>query len=151
MGTIMATTPLEANKQLVHEYHEVVENQEFDRIPEFFADDFGVDFMQLQEGGSEEAGVDEVVEKTKDHFEAFPDLTIEEKEMAAEGEWVLCRTMMTGTHEGEFHGIEPTGKEITMQRHESYRIEDGEIAEVHGSGSLTWVLGQLGVDLPIEE
>lgn len=147
----MTAQLLEENKELVQDYHDVLEEKEADRIPEFFTDDFRIDFMQIEEGGSEEAGVDEVVEKAKDFLEAFPDATIEEKEMAAEGDWVLCRTMVTGTHEGEYLGIEPTGKEVTMQRHESYRVEDGKFAEVHGSASLTWVLGQLGVELPIEE
>lgn len=146
----MATT-LEANKELVRDYHDVLENQDVDRIPEFFADDFGADFMQLEEGGSEAGGVDTLVEKTTEMFEAFPDATIEEKEMAADGDWVLCRVMTTGTHEGEYLGIEPTGKEVTFQRHESYRIEDGEFVEVHGTVSIMWGVGQLGVELPIEQ
>lgn len=58
--------------------------------------------------------MEKVVEKTEEHFEAFLDATIEEKEMAAEGEWILCRTMITGTHEGEYLGIEPTGRGVTM-------------------------------------
>lgn len=147
----MTAQLLEENKKLVREYHEVLEAQDIDRIPEFFAEDFSIEFMQLEEGGSEEGGVETIVEKSKDFFEAFPDATVEEKELVAEGEWVLCRTMVTGTHDGEYLGIEPTGKEVTMQRHESYRIEDEKFAEIHASGSLTWVLGQLGVDLPIEE
>lgn len=59
--------------------------------------------------------------------------------------------MTEAIHEGEFLGIEPTGKEISMHRHDPTRIEDGEFTEVHGSGGLTWVVGQLGVDLPIEQ
>lgn len=147
----MDTTTLETNKELVREYHDALESQDADRIPEFFADDFSVDFMQLEEGESEAGGVETLVEKATEHFDAFTDATIEEKEMAAEGDWVLCRTMVTGTHEGEYLGIEPTGKEVTFQRHESYRIEDGEFIETHGTVSITWGLGQLGVDLPIEQ
>lgn len=147
----MATTALDQNKALVREYYQVLENGAFDRIPEFFADDFTVDMMQLTEGGSEEAGVETVVERTRETFDTFPDATIEIEEMAAEGDWVLCRTTLTGTHEGEFLGIEPTGEEITMQTHWSFRIEDGEFVETHGSGSQLWVLGQMGVDLPIED
>jgi predicted ester cyclase len=83
--------------------------------------------------------------------EAFPDSTIEEKELVAEDDWVLCRTMTEGTHEGEFMRLNPTGEEVVMQRHESYRIEDGDFVEVHGTGSLAWVLARLGVDLPTED
>jgi len=47
--------------------------------------------------------------------------------------------------------LNPTGEEVVMQRHESYRIEDGDFVEVHGTGSLAWVLARLGVDLPTED
>lgn len=45
----MPTSSLDANKELIREYHDVLENQERDRIPDFFAADFGADFMQLEE------------------------------------------------------------------------------------------------------
>lgn len=146
----MATIPINENKELVREYHKVVENQQIDRIPEFFSDDFTVELGQVDGSDSEEGGVDDLVERLQRGFEGFPDMTIEEKEMAAEGEWVLCRYEMTGTHEGDFMGIEPTGNDVWLQMHESYRIEDGEFVETHSTGSLASLLGQLDVDLPIE-
>lgn len=147
----MSTEQLTENKELVREYHEVLESQQVDRIRDFYADDYTVEIMELDGSGSEEGDVDDVVERMEQNFEAFPDGTIEEKEMAAEGDWVLCRIEVEATHEGEFHGIEPTGEEVEFQVHESYRVEDGEFVETHSTASLTPVLGQLGVDLPVED
>lgn len=147
---LMTATRLTENKELVHEYHEVLENRQVDRIREFYADDYTVEMMQLDGSDAETGDVDDVVDRMKSNFEAFPDATIEEKEMAAEGHWVLCRIEITATHDGAFHGIEPTGREVSMQVHESYRVEDGEFVETHSTASLTPLLGQLGIELPIE-
>lgn len=147
----MTATQLAANKELVQEYHEVLENRQADRIPEFYADEYTVEMMQLDGSDAEPGDVDDVVDRMKTNFEAFPDATIEEKEMAAEGDWVLCRIEVTATHQGEFHGIEPTGEEVSIQVHESYRIEDGEFVETHSTASFAPLLGQLGIELPIEE
>lgn len=146
----MATQQRTANKELVREYHEVLENRQVDRIPGFYADDYTVELMGYEDGGTEMGGVDAVVERMRENFEAFPDATLEEKEMAAEGDWVLCRIEVSATHEGPLMGIEPTGKDVSFQVHESYRVEDGEFIETHSTASFMQVLGQLGVDLPIE-
>lgn len=146
----MAKATEEANKELVREYLEVLNDQQVDRIPDFFADDFTVDLMQVDEGESEEGGVDDIVEGVKDAIEAFPDATNHLKEMAAEGDWVLYRVEVEGTHDGEWRGIEPTGEEVWWQLHGSIRIEDGEFVETHGTASNLHRLAQLGVDLPFE-
>ena len=40
----------------------------------------------------------------------FPDLRFELQDMLVDGNKVACIGMMSGTHEGEFTGIQPTGK-----------------------------------------
>lgn len=147
----MSSKARREQKDLVREYHEVIENRDIDRVPDFYADDYTVDLGQPETGETVEGGVDDVVERIERFVTAFPDASHNEKEMVAEGDWVLCRLEVEGTHEGEFLGIEPTGKEMSMQIHESYRFENGKIVESHSTGSLTSVLAQLGVDLPIEE
>jgi predicted ester cyclase len=42
--------------------------------------------------------------------QAFPDLHAEVHDVIAEGELVAARVTYTGTHQGEFVGIPPTGK-----------------------------------------
>lgn len=64
---------------------------------------------------------------------AFPDARIEIEDMVAEDDRVAVRWTATGTHEGEFRGVEPTGTEVEIDGFEINRLEDGQIAE-------SWVL-----------
>src|SRR6476646_1928420 len=44
---------------------------------------------------------------------AFPDLHLTVEDLIAEGDKVVGRTTVTGTHRGEFMGLAPPGKSIT--------------------------------------
>lgn len=60
---------------------------------------------------------------------AFPDLQVTLGDMVAEGDVVAARASFTGTHQGEFQGIPPTGKQITVDLQGFFRIADDKIAE----------------------
>ena len=47
---------------------------------------------------------------------AFPDLQVTIEDMIAEGEKVVVRVTMRGTHQGEFMGIPATNKKIEIAR-----------------------------------
>jgi predicted ester cyclase len=59
------------------------------------------------------------------YFEAFPDLHIALDELIAEGDRVFVRSTMTGTHDGEYKGIPATGRHISAESAEVFRIADG--------------------------
>lgn len=84
-------------------------------------------------------------------FTAFPDLHHDIRELAADGEWILGRVVLTGTHEGKFKGIEPTGTPINVSDHFSTRFTDGKIVEHHALADTYALLQQLNVTLPPEE
>jgi steroid delta-isomerase-like uncharacterized protein len=65
-------------------------------------------------------------------FTAFPDLHFVVEDMIAEGDKVVARVTMRGTHRGDFMGIPPTGKQVSNTGIEISRIEDGKLVE-------TWV------------
>jgi steroid delta-isomerase-like uncharacterized protein len=70
---------------------------------------------------------------------AFPDFHITIEDLVAEGDRVAARFTWRGTHKGEFIGIPPTGKPVTVVEHCLHRVEGGKIAE-------SWVeLDQLGM------
>ena len=75
---------------------------------------------------------------------AFPDLTITIEDMIAEGDRVSVRMTVTGTHQGTFAGIAPTGKKFTISAFEVVRIENGKIAEHWGGPDTFDLLQQLG-------
>ncbi len=47
---------------------------------------------------------------------AFPDLHVAVEDVIAEGDKVVGRNTVTGTHQGEYMGIPPTGKSDHLQR-----------------------------------
>lgn len=64
----------------------------------------------------------------------------------------VSRYTGTGTHEGEYEGIEPTGTEVQLSGMRFCRLEDGKLVEVWGQRDDLGLLAQLGVvELPEAE
>jgi steroid delta-isomerase-like uncharacterized protein len=76
---------------------------------------------------------------------AFPDLHIAVEDAIAEGDKVVVRDTVTGTHQGEYMGIPPTSKSITYNEIFILRFTDGRIAETWGVVDVLSQLKQLGV------
>jgi predicted ester cyclase len=49
-------------------------------------------------------------------------------EFVAEGDRVFLRSTMTGTHDGEYKGIPPTGRHVSAESAEVFRVVDGKFA-----------------------
>lgn len=75
---------------------------------------------------------------------AFPDLHITVEDLIAEGDKVVARDTVTGTHQGEYMGLPPTGKFITYNEIVICRFADGRIAETWGVVDVVSQLRQLG-------
>ena len=56
---------------------------------------------------------------------AFPDLHVDVKDLIAEGEKLVTRYSVHGTHKGELMGIPPTGKEVSITGVAIDRFENG--------------------------
>jgi predicted ester cyclase len=69
-------------------------------------------------------------------------LTIERQ--IAEGEWVVTLVTMRGRHAGEWIGIAPTGKPVTMTGVNVDRVVDGRIVEHGGAANLLGPLLDIG-------
>ena len=76
-----------------------------------------------------DGGVDELQSILDAWLEAFPDLEHTVEAMLAEGDWVATRFTITGTHEGVFAGIEPTGESVEIPGMAMERVEHGLIVE----------------------
>jgi steroid delta-isomerase-like uncharacterized protein len=75
----------------------------------------------------------------------FPDLRITVDDVIAEGDKVVSRNTVTGTHQGEYMGIPPTGKSITYNEIVVLRFDDGRIAETWGVVDVLSQMKQLGL------
>jgi predicted ester cyclase len=81
-------------------------------------------------------------------FAAFPDSHFTVDDMIAEGEKVAIRHSLHGTHQGEFQGILPTGKQVTVSAIGILRVVNGEIAESWLNADFLGLMQQLGVVPP---
>jgi len=64
--------------------------------------------------------------------EGFPDLSVAVEDLVAEGNRVVARVTMRGTHLGEFQGIAPTGKRVEVRAMDMFHIRGGKIVEHWG-------------------
>ena len=81
------------------------------------------------------------------HHTGFPDFDVKVEDVVAEGDKVARRVTWTGTHKGEYMGIAPTGKKITLTVITIERIEGGKIAEQWGEADMLGLMQQFGVIL----
>jgi predicted ester cyclase len=79
----------------------------------------------------------------------FPDLTIEIDELVGEGDKVVWRISVSGTHNGPFLGLPPSGKSVKFGAHYTFRFERGKIVERWSTLDRLTLLVQIGaVTLP---
>jgi steroid delta-isomerase-like uncharacterized protein len=79
---------------------------------------------------------------------AFPDLTATVDEQIAEGDKVVSRLTMSGTHQGEFMGMPATGKSFTVKGASIWEVRGGQLISEWVSWDSMSMLQQLGVTAP---
>jgi steroid delta-isomerase-like uncharacterized protein len=75
---------------------------------------------------------------------AFPDLRYTIEDQVAEGDRVVTRYTMRGTHRGDFAGIAPTGRAVTVTGIQIERLENGQIMEHWRASDDLGLMQQLG-------
>ena len=75
---------------------------------------------------------------------AFPDSYFTVEDTVAEGDKVATRKTFHGTHEGEFMGIPPSGRSVSMGLIDIVRILDGRVVEHWSMGDTLDMMRQLG-------
>ena len=77
---------------------------------------------------------------------AFPDLKVTPEHLTADDDTVALAYTVTGTHQGDFQGIAPTGKTIKARGVQIARFLNGKMVERWGSSDELGILKQLGVE-----
>src|SRR5579872_5975548 len=77
-------------------------------------------------------------------FYAFPDAELIQEDLIAEGDKVVERWTMRGTHRGEFMGVSPTNRQVTVGGIDIYRYKDGKRVETWSQFDGLGLLRQLG-------
>ncbi len=77
---------------------------------------------------------------------AFPDLRFELHDEVADESRVVTRFTLRATHQGEWQGIPPSGRQFTLPGADVFRIENGQIVEARVFYDTLGLMQQLGVD-----
>ena len=128
----MPLMPVEENKALVRRlYAEGINRQDAAVAAGFYAPDAKNHGRTVGR-----AGMQKVFESL---FGAFPDFSYRIEEETAEGERVVCKVTMTGTHLGQpampevfsgmLNGVAPTGRRVQVLHFHSFRVNGGQITE----------------------
>jgi steroid delta-isomerase-like uncharacterized protein len=134
-------TQLEANKALIRRYREAHNSNDLAALDDLVAADL-ITHSQLpnvppgREGGK-------MVHQGS--LAAFPDGTTTTEDLIAEGDRVVERFTFAGTQQGDFMGIPPSGKRVTVSGMSVFRIADGKIVEHWGENDGLGLLAQLGM------
>lgn len=84
-------------------------------------------------------------------FGAFPDLQSIEQDLLVDGDKVVTRRSLRGTHQGEFMGIAPSGKKVTAGGVWLTHFSDGKIKEQWVYFDVLGLLQQIGAILMPEK
>jgi steroid delta-isomerase-like uncharacterized protein len=76
---------------------------------------------------------------------AFPDMTVEIHDVISEGDRVVARMSMEGTHSGPFLGVDATGKRVRVDSIDIWRVADGKLVEHWDSVDQLGLMQQLGL------
>jgi C-1 hydroxylase len=112
---------LEENKWVVCRFIEAYNERKLHLIDDFVSPDY-VDH-------SNNVGREGLKQLIAMGLNAFPDWQETVEDIIAEGDKVWVRLSYTGTHKGDFMGLNPTDKKITSKSVDIYRIDDGKLAE----------------------
>lgn len=131
----------ERNKALMRRFYEDLwSGGNVGALSEIVAEDF-VDHQAPAGGPSGREGLAELVRVWRS---AFPDMRESVEHLVAEGDMVVGHFTMRGTHEGEFMGVPPTGRSVTMSGVDVVRVRDGRISELWYAEQMLELMQQLG-------
>lgn len=133
---------IEKNRELAKRFVERVWNKgDLDVLDEIVTPNFVHHDPSVQEFGS---GADGFKRFIKVQRKAFPDMQISLEDQIVTEDAVVDRWTGRGTHEAEFMGLEPTGREVVASGITIHRIADGKIAESWNNYDTLGMLRQLG-------
>jgi len=122
------------NKAVVRRlWEEVWNSRDFDRVDEIMSPDYAEHEKQY----------------APKLLTIFPDLRFAVEEMIAEGDKVVSRVTLRGTHQAEYRGIPATGRPVEVKAVWIHRLAGGRIVEGKQWGFVDWLglLQQLGATI----
>ena len=133
---------VEENKALVRRFYEEV----WDKGNLEVADEiFAADYVRHDPRATDAAAGPEGQKRVAGDFRrAFPDLRFEVELIVAEGDLVAARWHASGTHNGRWATVEPTGRAIDYSGVNFFRIDGGKVVEIWNHRDDLGLMEQIG-------
>lgn len=106
---------------------------------------YATDLIYHSSTGRNIRGIKDYKQHVSDMYSAFPDFHFTIDDMVVEGDKVAVRLTATGTHKGEFRGIPPTNKKVTMWEIQIDRVAGGKFVEGWSRYDTLGLMQQLGL------
>jgi steroid delta-isomerase-like uncharacterized protein len=141
----VSTAQETSNKATVRRFCDAVNTGDTELISKTIDELVGPDALMRTPLPIEATGAQLLKEVFARLLRAYPDLHITIEDLVEEGDKVVCRDTVTGTHQGEYMGIPPTGKSVAYDEIFIARFAGGRIAETWGVVDVLSQMKQLGV------
>lgn len=116
----------EENKAIVRRFWGVWEDGNIGLVDELVASDYVNHSPGMPDQPEGPEGIKAVVSMFRS---GMPDLRVVIHDMVAEGDRVVVRYAIEGTHEGDLFGVPPTGRRVSIESITVERVSDGRIRE----------------------
>jgi predicted ester cyclase len=142
-GTMTAT---EANKQAILGLIQALNERRVDDLHDYIAADV-VDYNKIIHGEADEPGA--AFDGFAQQLAAFGDIAMDPQELIAEGDRVVVRFVVSGTHTGLHPRMpQPTGRGFEVEQIWIFTLDRGQVTEIRAVSDRLGLFAQLGWDWP---
>ena len=136
----------EESKRLMHRFIEEWNKGDMETLNRVIDDTVDANFVNHSATNPEEGRGPQGVKRVFGAFRAaFPDGRTTIEDVIAEGDTVVTRWTFRGTHEYEFAGVAPTGRQVTLTGINIDKIAGGKFVERWYQMDMLGLMQQLGV------
>ena len=132
---------MEKNRTLVNNMYAWMNSKTLDSLQTIMSKDL-VDHNPDQ---GQKPGLAGTIEMLKGYYVAFPDMKLTADDIVIEGNKIVVRATITGTHQGPMMGMPATGKKFSVTMLEEFIVKDGLITDRYGVFDAAGMLTQLGL------
>ena len=141
----MSTTQVTTNKATFRRFHDAMNSGDAELIAKAIDEVVEPDVLIRTPLPVQATGAQALKEVFARLHRAFPDLHVTVEDVVAEGDKVVSRNSVTGTHQGEYMGLPATGRPVAYNEIFIFRFVDGRIAETWGVVDVLAQMKQLGM------
>ena len=126
-----------------HFYDEVFRHRNVSALDELLTDDF-VEHIPVPGQDPGRQGAKDFIGQL---LQAFPDLDLEIERQIVQGDTVAAVVRLEGTHQGEFLGVPPSGRKVSIKVMDMIRVRDGKLCDHWGLADFGGLMAQQGWSL----